>query len=243
MGLIFIANIVPRTRSLKLQRNFKRISLNSYLALEASSSVHNHVKNNQKATMQYIENLSDADWVDLNTAPSQLRPDLTLITGQCFNWRRLYDGQVGRDSLEEPSQVEDRYWVGVLGQFPLVIKQTPTTTLAACLLSSIQNIAEITTAGTIDNAASARASGHIRASKKQQYSADSKSVNIHIPDRETVRQLLRDYFQLDHSLEGLYKEWAGGCPRMKTVTQCLEGEIIYTCSIQCRRQYQLCRAV
>ncbi len=34
---------------------------------------------------------------------------------------------------------------------------------------------------------------------------------------------LRQYFQLDHNLEELYKLWGQGCPRMKTVTTALPG--------------------
>ena len=54
-------------------------------------------------------------WHDLRVSPAELRPGLTLTTGQCFNWepRRAAEGGGGgaRDAAEEPA----REWVGVLG--------------------------------------------------------------------------------------------------------------------------------
>jgi 3-methyladenine DNA glycosylase/8-oxoguanine DNA glycosylase len=115
------------------------------------------------------------EWIDLNVPPSELRPDLTLIMGQCFNWRRL------QTTKTESSNC----WVGMLGPHPIAVQQTPTTTLIAHLLHN----------GSKQDAA----------------------------EKEAMRHMMREYFQLNYSLEELYKEWAGGCSRMKTVTECLQG--------------------
>jgi hypothetical protein len=57
---------------------------------------------------------------DLRLPPAQLRADFTLIMGQCFNWRKL-------PLCAYPC------WVGCLGDEPIAVLSTDSTTYAASL--------------------------------------------------------------------------------------------------------------
>ena len=61
-------------------------------------------------------------WRDLQVAPRELRPNLSLQMGQCFNWFRL--GVSGESGL----------WVGLVGSRAVGIKQTPETTMFCSLV-------------------------------------------------------------------------------------------------------------
>jgi hypothetical protein len=120
--------------------------------------------------------ISGVVWHDLKVEPAELRPDLTLIIGQTFCWRRLeLDGKslegLGRgtpirdddrksSSGPDTTSCSSSCFVGVVDGHPLAIKQTPNTTLFA-LLSMVPPI--------------------------------PKEVN-------KLRRLLWDYFQLEFSL-------------------------------------------
>ena len=58
------------------------------------------------------------EWHDLKVPPEELRPNLTLSMGQCFNWNKLCDD----------------LWVGTVGGRALAIQQTAETTLFASLM-------------------------------------------------------------------------------------------------------------
>jgi hypothetical protein len=64
-------------------------------------------------------NLETGPWIDLQVAPSELRPCHTLVTGQVFGWQKIENYNI---------------WVGVLERHPLAIKQTPSSVLYASLL-------------------------------------------------------------------------------------------------------------
>lgn len=67
-----------------------------------------------------------ANWIDLKVPASELRPNYTLIMGQCFNWKRIDD----TDSEGTISSC----WIGILDGHPLAIRQLDNTTLFANLL-------------------------------------------------------------------------------------------------------------
>ena len=50
---------------------------------------------------------SGGTWQDLQASPAELRPELTLTTGQCFNW--TLRSSPADDASDGP------VWVGVLG--------------------------------------------------------------------------------------------------------------------------------
>ena len=59
--------------------------------------------------------LSKLLWTDLGIPATELRPHLTLNSGQCFNWKRFSNSDV---------------WVGILDKdVPVTIKQTDHSTL------------------------------------------------------------------------------------------------------------------
>ena len=64
-------------------------------------------------------------WFDLHIRPDQLRPDVTLATGQCFNWK-----MIAKETITGGSH---NIWVGVLEGIPLAICQTSSSTLYAIL--------------------------------------------------------------------------------------------------------------
>eukprot|EP01031_Cornospumella_fuschlensis_P053323 gene53323-65127_t len=66
---------------------------------------------------------SELDWVDLEVATSELRPENTMNMGQCFNWRAI-------DSYSKQTKLT---WVGVLNGRPYAVRQTLSTTLVADL--------------------------------------------------------------------------------------------------------------
>lgn len=75
---------------------------------------------------------TSTDWVDLQVEPDELRADLTLAMGQCFNWRRLQ--QQSNHLRESPggagtSVASDSLWIGVVDDLAIAVKQTSTTTM------------------------------------------------------------------------------------------------------------------
>ena len=148
------------------------------------------------------------EWIDLKIPAGQLRPDLTLAMGQCFNWKRLHatgnssplsafstpkkalngSNQVESSPVHRQKDIElteaSSLWVGVIDSYAVGIRQTPDTTLYTIL-------------------------NHDGSSQKRDFAAE----NI----------MIRKYFQLDDDLNALYSQWNEGCDRMKKVTLSLPG--------------------
>jgi N-glycosylase/DNA lyase len=68
----------------------------------------------------------NSDWIDLQIPPEELRPNLTLRMGQCFNWRKLVD----KSAISSPSTKEDEgsVWIGVLEAGAIGVRQTSSST-------------------------------------------------------------------------------------------------------------------
>ena len=78
-----------------------------------------------------IENFK---WCDLQVDPAELRPDFTLMMGQCFNWRPLNTPKFQDTAGPGKSRDSDHIcWVGVLGGRALAVRQTPISTQYALL--------------------------------------------------------------------------------------------------------------
>jgi hypothetical protein len=73
-----------------------------------------------------------AKWIDLGIPAAELRPNYTLIMGQCFNWKRI-------DTTDEKGAVSS-CWIGMLDSHALAIRQTDTSTFFANLLSSNESV-------------------------------------------------------------------------------------------------------
>ena len=118
-------------------------------------------------------------WTDLNVPPEQLRPDLTLAMGQCFNWKKLSlsanvndavsptkDSGPGTPTKEIEKDSNESLWIGVIGEWAMAVKQTSNSTHIAVL---------------------------------NDHSLSSTSYAV---------AMMYDYFQLEEDLEKLYHEWA-----------------------------------
>jgi 3-methyladenine DNA glycosylase/8-oxoguanine DNA glycosylase len=88
-------------------------------------------KMDKKSTFNGI--IRGVKWIDLGIPAAELRPDSTLIFGQCnscdnFNWKRI-------DDTDEKGVVSS-CWIGMLDSQAVAIRQTDTSTLFADLLTS-----------------------------------------------------------------------------------------------------------
>ena len=75
---------------------------------------HGRIRGGLRMTSSTLEGVV---WTDLKIPAKEMRPNLTLAMGQCFNWKRLGDG----------------LWVGMVNGRAVAIKQEPHTTLCASL--------------------------------------------------------------------------------------------------------------
>lgn len=73
-----------------------------------------------------VDSVEGFCWIDLNIPPHQLRPNLTLRMGQCFNWKRL----------AENCNDDDVVWIGVYDTDAYAIRQTSTSTEFVNLLNN-----------------------------------------------------------------------------------------------------------
>ena len=97
-----------------------------YLKLSSASQA--HMSTNSQSTCSFDNIIDGARWIDLEISPIELRPNYTLIMGQCFNWKRIDNA--------DTDGVNSTCWIGILGKYPLAIRQTDETTLFANLMDS-----------------------------------------------------------------------------------------------------------
>lgn len=155
-----------------------------------------------ESTRSFDNIIDSARWIDLEISPTELRPNYTLIMGQCFNWKRI-------DNADTDGTIST-CWIGILGTYPLAIRQTDETTLFSNLMDS----------RTVHSTSSSE-----KFMKKEL-----------TPVERTLKSLLRNYFQTDHSLESLYISWANGCNRMLAVTEALKGvRVVRQDPFECER--------
>lgn len=134
--------------------------------------------------------LNSVGWIDLQVPFDQMNPLNTLNMGQCFNWKKL--DQISADKAQL------HYWIGVLDETPIIIKQTSTATFAANLSQQLD-----------------------RPGKRAKVTPNTNDGLGSESDK--LQQRLCDYFQLQYSLPDLYNHWSERCPRMKIVTSCIQG--------------------
>jgi N-glycosylase/DNA lyase len=132
--------------------------------------------------------IKGAKWIDLNVSVDELRPDMTLIMGQCFNWKELTNNNLNK---------LDQCWIGMLGPFPLAIRQTYNSTFFANLFPLINN--------------------------NENINVNDIEANDIDYNTDFLIKFLNSYFQLDHNYSELYETWSKGCERMKVVTSILKG--------------------
>lgn len=86
-----------------------------------------------KATSVARVDASAPEWHDLDVAASELRPCASLATGQCFNWR-----PVQFQATPGGGDDDTMAWVGVVGQRVVALRETPATTMFACLADRVR---------------------------------------------------------------------------------------------------------
>lgn len=96
-----------------------RLTASSGGSLPSSSTGIRSISRSVVATIppRMAGKIHGVEWHDLKVPAEELRPNLTLSMGQCFNWNKLCDG----------------IWVGSVGGRALAIQQTAETTLFASL--------------------------------------------------------------------------------------------------------------
>lgn len=118
-GLLYLGILLQSINSHKLARRLRTSSKAvriSPMHLMATSDAHS-----------FPDSIIDGvNWIDLQIPAAELRPDYTLIMGQCFNWRRI-------DSLQLSGDISS-CWVGILGPHPIAIRQTDESTYFAHLM-------------------------------------------------------------------------------------------------------------
>jgi len=76
-----------------------------------------------------------SEWHDLNVGPNELRPEFSLTTGQCFNWRPVVEIKIGEEKILE--------WTGVIGNRVISLRQTEFSTLFRCLNTAAGETKEV----------------------------------------------------------------------------------------------------
>lgn len=178
-----VSSIVHSLRTIPI------VPRSQYSILNAATYV-NMVISESKLPLNNI--IRGAKWIDLQIPASELRPNYTLIMGQCFNWKRIDDS--------DDDGVISSCWIGILGSHPLAIRQTAESTYFANLMEM--------------------ESGKFSSTEVSSVKSENGRTGISNAD---LAQMLHSYFQIDHSLQELYMDWATGCGRMKVVTDTLKG--------------------
>ena len=132
-------------------------------------------------------------WHDLCVPPTELRPEASIATGQCFNWRPVRFSRNLRSSSDEASSnLSSLSWVGVLGQRVVAVRETPMTTEFSCLVDG----------GCLE---------------------EELDPGVGVQRTEELREELLDYFQIGVPLEPLVAQWCESDERMATIAPCLPG--------------------
>lgn len=176
---------------------------------------------NLESTNVKSEMLKLGEWIDLDVRPEELRPNLTLRMGQCFNWRKLVD----HEDHQLTSNVEDEsaVWVGVLDSRAIAIRQMSSSTGFLSLNSKSDERKE-------DMIAYLRDYFELKHSLKDLYQSWSDScprmkiVCSHLPGVRVVRQ---------DPWECLVSFICSSCNNIKRITQMLD-------SLRCKYGNYLC---
>ena len=140
----------------------------------------------------------NAQYIDLQVSPAELRPSATLTTGQCFHWR-----------VVEPEDHQDTL-------------SSLTTTSAWGTHNSTEWVGTLRVLSRQENDDDDDDGTSLVISLKQ--SPDTTLYRIlYAPPHTDVHTVLHHYFQLHQPLESLYHEWSQACPRCARIAQCIPG--------------------
>lgn len=138
-----------------------------------------------------INTATKTKWHSLNVSPKELRLDVTLTNGQCFNWKKY---PLLKNELSNLSSPQLPQYFGVLGNRVFLLKQTKDD-VHYRVLNEEQLICDY---------------GRKYGIKMN----NVKDNNTYVPSTLITKftkeseDILYDYFQLDTNLEQLYKEWS-----------------------------------
>ena len=158
-----------------------------------------------------VASSAPATWYDLGVGPFELRPCASLATGQCFNWRPV---QFASTAVNEVASNEVA-WVGVVGSQVLALRETPTTTMFACLADQVRK--HWLVCGRLCSTALLDQMAGILVLQDDATSGDNSASTA------AARAALRDLFQVDTALAPLVASWSSADPRLKAIAPCLPG--------------------
>lgn len=183
-------------------------------------------------------------FLDLELPATELRPSVTLTTGQCFHWQAVETINTAADEVQRIMKKEKE----VEDSATSMTASSPTTTTPAKSAWGIHNAVEWV--GTL-RISPAAVSSFVSTEKISDKSGDEdwNEDSIVVVLRETstttlyrvlyaprhltppdIRQFLYHYFQVESqdscssvSLERLYQIWSRQCPRLRQIAACLPG--------------------
>lgn len=150
----------------------------------------------------------DYPYQDLKVSPAELRPSATLTTGQSFVWQVVKSSTGSAPStptLKTTAHIDNNHTTEATPELP-----SPTVSAWGS-----HNATEWI--------------GIIRAAPDHSVVVairETPTTTLYRPLTKTncdLEQVLRKYFQLDISLEELYREWSDADPRLATIAKCLPG--------------------
>ena len=140
-------------------------------------------------------------WYSLNVSPKELRLDVTLTNGQCFNWKKY--PMLKNEVDDNDDMKEHPHFFGVLGNRVFLLKQTKDDVFYHVLNEEkeeedivVKREKKIGNTNNDNNKFMEFPSNTIKTT------TTSSSVC-----GEDSKVILHDYFQLDTNLEQLYMEW------------------------------------
>jgi N-glycosylase/DNA lyase len=140
-------------------------------------------------------------YLDLEVPPEELRPSATLTTGQSFVWKVVVDDE------EEEASVDG-------------LSSTATPTKASPQQSAWGSHDATEWVGILRIRSDLSV---VMAIKETPTTTLYRPLSSTADDSMDWKQILRCYFQLDHSLPPLYETWSQTDPRLATIAKCIPG--------------------
>ena len=132
-------------------------------------------------------------YLDLDVPPDELRPSATLTTGQSFVWKAVVDDE-DESAFSSPSTKTSAWGSHNATEWVGILRINSE-------LSAVVAIRE--TPNTTLYRPLASSTGK--------------------PNDRDWKTILKDYFQLNHSLQNLYQQWSEADPRLATIAKCIPG--------------------
>ncbi|GAB5037466.1 ankyrin repeat protein, partial [Nannochloropsis oceanica] len=163
------------------------------------------------------------NWMDLGVPAYELRPEFSLMMGQCFNWRRKIDQGIkkGKEVEEEKGGKEEGKVIEAPASAAVKVRkggegeeegeeEEEDKVWVGVLDRYILEVQQTRTSTLVRRVVVASGGGvGIKKGEEE--------------EEEVLLARLRDYFQVGTPLAPLYATWAHGDPRMRSVADSLPG--------------------